>query len=364
VRNLQKIDRRPPASDEIEISLFGPGYGESVLVHVGGGRWLVVDSCQPRESAQPLALDYLHSMNVDVSVAVKTIVATHWHDDHVRGIATLFEAASQSEFVFSSSIDLAALPAATDTPVASKFSSGIDQLAKVAKLARNSDKGSRKLRPVSAGTRLLTPSGPVREVWALSPSAADVLLGLKQIAASLPSATSGPGVRRVASLQPNDTSVVLGVETDFGSILLGGDLEHRIAGRDRGWHAVMDLEAVPTTPARFFKIPHHGSQGADCPEVWEHRVEDENPVLLLAPFARGSVLLPTDSDLERIRRRSTNAFRTTARVIPLQRRDRTTTRTIREVRQYRSNQFEPGHIQVRVDSRGWRVNGSMQAQRL
>lgn len=35
----------PPAADEIEFSLFGPGYGEAVAVHLGDGTWLLIDSC-------------------------------------------------------------------------------------------------------------------------------------------------------------------------------------------------------------------------------------------------------------------------------------------------------------------------------
>ncbi len=34
-----------PEPDEIEVSLIGPGYGESVLVHLGDGEWVVADSC-------------------------------------------------------------------------------------------------------------------------------------------------------------------------------------------------------------------------------------------------------------------------------------------------------------------------------
>ena len=35
----------PPRTDELEVSLFGPGVGECVIVHLGAGEWMVVDSC-------------------------------------------------------------------------------------------------------------------------------------------------------------------------------------------------------------------------------------------------------------------------------------------------------------------------------
>src|SRR5262245_58961005 len=55
----------PPASDEVEISLFGPGIGECSVVHLGGGQWMVVDSCIDRSTRRPVALEYLAEIGVD-----------------------------------------------------------------------------------------------------------------------------------------------------------------------------------------------------------------------------------------------------------------------------------------------------------
>lgn len=53
-----------PAADQIEITVFGPGYGESVVVHVGNGRWLVFDSCQQETTGRPVALHYFDQTGV------------------------------------------------------------------------------------------------------------------------------------------------------------------------------------------------------------------------------------------------------------------------------------------------------------
>lgn len=50
-----------PRLDEIEVSLLGPGYGESVVVHMGGGEWMVVDSDARRCSADSLEVELLGS---------------------------------------------------------------------------------------------------------------------------------------------------------------------------------------------------------------------------------------------------------------------------------------------------------------
>ena len=72
---------RPPNPEEIEVTLLGPGYGESAVLHIGNGVWVIVDSCINHEGI-PQALEYLESIGVAPAQAVDLIVATHWHDDH------------------------------------------------------------------------------------------------------------------------------------------------------------------------------------------------------------------------------------------------------------------------------------------
>lgn len=87
---------KPPAPDEFEVSIFGPGIGESVVVHLGLGEWMVVDSCRDSYTRKPAALDYLRKLGVDVARSLKLIVVTHWHNDHMLGAAEIFEAAESA----------------------------------------------------------------------------------------------------------------------------------------------------------------------------------------------------------------------------------------------------------------------------
>ena len=50
-----------PDSEEIELTLLGPGYGESIVLNVGEGVWVVVDSCV-NSDGRPKALAYLDSI--------------------------------------------------------------------------------------------------------------------------------------------------------------------------------------------------------------------------------------------------------------------------------------------------------------
>jgi hypothetical protein len=53
------VDIDLPNADELEISLFGPGYGESLALHLGNGQWMIVDSCVDSSSRRAAALGYL-----------------------------------------------------------------------------------------------------------------------------------------------------------------------------------------------------------------------------------------------------------------------------------------------------------------
>jgi glyoxylase-like metal-dependent hydrolase (beta-lactamase superfamily II) len=75
----------PPGESEFEVSVFGPGHGECIVLHVGKGDWVVVDSHRDSETNEPVALRYLQTLGVNSAERVKMVVATHWHDDHMDG---------------------------------------------------------------------------------------------------------------------------------------------------------------------------------------------------------------------------------------------------------------------------------------
>src|ERR1051325_7480746 len=91
-----------PSSDEIEISVFGPGFGESIVAHIGDGEWIVVDSCRSNGSILPL--EYLKQLQVPVDRAVRVVLATHWHNDHIRGLAQIVEQAASAKFYCSQAL--------------------------------------------------------------------------------------------------------------------------------------------------------------------------------------------------------------------------------------------------------------------
>lgn len=95
----------PPAHDEIEVSIFGPGYGEAIAVHVGNNKWILVDSCIDSDTKTPASIQYLNALGLNPADVVRLVVVTHWHDDHVRGLSQMHAQCSSARFVMPSAMD-------------------------------------------------------------------------------------------------------------------------------------------------------------------------------------------------------------------------------------------------------------------
>ncbi len=304
---------RPPDPDELEVSVFGPGIGESILVHLSDGAWIVVDSCVDHRTRRPVALTYLEDLGVDPARAIKLVVATHWHDDHVRGISDVFDAATSARFVCSDALrteELLQLACSARRISLVNTPSGVQELADVLEtLQRRRPPGA---RAASAGPewavdnrRLLsdpTSTGHRAEVLALSPSSGAVTLARQEIATKLPEI--GTTRRRLACVSPNQASVVLWIDVAGTRVLLGADLETS-PNPLVGWRAILALTPRAEGRAHVVKVPHHGSENADDPEVWTQLL-DLAPYAVLTPYA--TTPLPRPRDLERLKGRTPNLY--------------------------------------------------------
>ena len=277
-----------PKCDQIEVTLFGPGYGECVLLHIGNGNWVIVDSCLDKQK-ESAALTYLCDLGLIPAEVVRLIVATHWHDDHIRGMGKLVEVCNTATFCCASALSrqefLAAVGATARYPM-SQAGSGMQELHSVFSLLRQ-----RSSTPVYAiaNRRIFSRDGC--EVWALSPFDEEFDAFLQQVGRLIPK--EGETKRRIPSLTPNKVAVVLLVKVGETIVLLGSDLE------GQGWLKMLDVRERPNGKASVFKIPHHGSQNAHEDRVWNEMLHSE-PVAALTPWRRGGRELPTRSDVERI----------------------------------------------------------------
>lgn len=287
---------RPPAAEEFELTLLGPGYGESIAVHLGNGEWAIIDSFLDSDGT-PAALRYLENIGVRPAEAVALIVATHWHDDHIRGIARLVELCPAAQFCCASVLCGKEFLTLIGTLEGNHFSasgSGLRELYRV--FSRLSD---REQTPIHAFANRLLFRSPRCEVWSLSPGDRVFQAFLWRVGASSP--RTGGNKTRLPDLSPNETAVVLWLESRGCSLLLGADLDRH------GWVAIVDDAARRAGAASVFKVPHHGSEHANESTVWDQMLKDE-PVAILTPWRRGRGVLPATRDVQRILRCTSNAW--------------------------------------------------------
>jgi hypothetical protein len=346
----------PPRIDQPEISLFGPGYGESVVVHLGNNEWMIVDSCIDRSISIPTPIAYLREIGVDTARDVKLIVATHWHDDHVRGLSEVVRECPSALFACSSALtkkEFLRLTRLSDArPMMSSF--GVQEFAKIIE-----ELETRKLnrQPGFAGPDVWTiadrliwrgnnTSALTCEVYALSPSDPEVTLSLHHLAALFPD--SIPDKVRIAPPEvPNRTAVVLWVRFPWTSILLGADLENTPEHRT-GWSAIVDSTTRPSGRASVFKVPHHGSAGANNERIWSEML-DETPIAVLCPHVNGRNVVPKPTDMQRICGKTKKAYITAeakAKIskLPLKVVEKTIKETVRYIQEIPK---APGQIRLR-----------------
>lgn len=290
-----------PKEDEFEVSLFGPGVGESVVVHLGGNEWMIVDSCRGEHASAALA--YLRRIGVDPA-NVKLIVATHWHNDHVRGLHELVQACTDAYFFCSSALfseEILALAELWDETASDR--SAVSELYKITQFFTSQGaQGQGRIKFAGSNRRIrrrvynIGTQSFECEIYSLSPSDFEIQRSHESIAALLPRPTTAPLVPLDGL--PNDTSVVLHIRSGAVTVLLGADLENAL-NPHTGWNVIVDSPDRPAERASCLKVSHHSSHTGDDPRIWTNLLTAE-PHAILTPFNSGSRPLPQPADIVRI----------------------------------------------------------------
>src|SRR5262249_49093086 len=135
---------------------------------------------------------YLRQLNLEPAEAVRLIVCTHWHSDHVRGLSDLVRECAKARFVCSLALvsnqfkEIVARFSATD--LASSASLPLREVREVFQIlpSRRPSRSSAYLPPKLAQADLplerFATSGVSAEIHALSPSDQDVIAALESFA--------------------------------------------------------------------------------------------------------------------------------------------------------------------------------------
>lgn len=291
----------PPASDTIEVTVLGPGYGESIVLHLPGFGWGVIDSCVFESSSLPL--HYLKAFHVsDLSF----VFLSHPHQDHFKGLDEVIDSSQSLEMVGryngNSITELKKYWIRRDVADATQVS---DSLSKVFNsMNRAASKGVRYLKLSESVTLERKGQGQSGQystkLVALSPSG----MSEESYADALRRCLPRVG-KRMKTLRDSDHNLIasaIWVEVNNVRLLLGSDVE-KGTSRQTGWKGIISSPTCPDLKIDTIKVPHHGSSSAHHQEAW-NKHKDGNPVSMITPFLKGSKVLPGQSDVVRIKNHS------------------------------------------------------------
>lgn len=264
---------------------------------------MIVDSCHD-STGKPAALAYLESIGVPPEHII-LLVATHWHDDHVRGFSTLVEKSVNAEVCMSKAFtenEFVTFLSAYNKPFPTdRLPSGSSELLATLKILQERKSPATIAYPDRC---LLRPprAAPGVEIYSLSPSDACLERFMRYIGANMPQ--QGVTKTRTPSIKANETAIALLVKLQDHSILLGADLEET----HKGWTAILASNGRPQELSTLFKIPHHGSENGHHDGVWDNMLIP-SPVAILTPYNKSSKL-PKQTDIARIKKLSPKSYTT------------------------------------------------------
>lgn len=361
LRSSKEINKTPPETNEFEISLFGPGVGECIVLHLGKGKWLIVDSCLNSKTKKPIAIEYLENMGVSPAESLEALVITHWHSDHIRGASQIVSQCSESRICYPTALleneflsFLSAYSGSDITSILDRETSATKEFASIVATLRKHIEANQNykydyLSPIMKDTLIFEEKNNDFElnIRALSPSSKSYHDALQIFASLLPKAK---GLRNIVPVpRQNDNAIVLWVQINDIYLLLGSDLEVTKDQRT-GWAAIINSKQRPQKKAMIFKIPHHGSESGHSDEVWEKMISSESISLLTSKLGgRGS--RPKESDIERIKSFSPFLFCTKVPKGKKPKRENTVEKMMRAtVKERHILDGQIGHIQLRFSN--------------
>ena len=303
--------KSPPEDHELEATVFGPGYGESIVLHIGSKRWVVVDSCMSGSNGRPAALCYLERIGVDVAKQVDLVVITHWHDDHIRGSSEVVAECGNAAVCVSGAFtrtEFRKFLAAHSTARQSRYGTGVDEFVAVVR-----EMGNPRRKAIRGGEdrRILRIPGSDLahetdcEIWTLSPSDFQVMQSEVRFASLMPQPNSP--TRRAVPESPNNNSVAMWISVGDIHVLLGADLQ-QTQDRRAGWDAVVESRNRPTGEVGLYKVAHHGSENAHHDGLWASILRSDVNAIV-TPWNRNAGL-PSASDLKRLEAVTSKLFLT------------------------------------------------------
>ena len=326
-----------PTAHTVEITLFGGGggFGESVLIHLGNNKWIVVDCCVDA-TKHALPLTYLEEIGSSPENII-IVICTHWHSDHIMGMSEILKKCNPANTTFYTALtkkdsELIA-EFIKDNIIKESLSYSKEYLSIINVL------NERQINTVHVYQDKLICNAEGCLCYTLSPSDEDVNaflqaqalnalkvekskvqkkklsnLDMSQIESAddivsdlfagyeedteIIDDKSEPFRRKRISLpSANDRSVAILLCIGDQNIILGADLENDENDYVSGWGAIMKRNiCLKGKKADVYKIPHHGSITGYAPEFLEEYVQ-KGCLAKMTTWHKGGRILPKDDML-------------------------------------------------------------------
>ena len=286
--------KRRLKNNELEVSVFGRGFGECIVVGWEGKDFIIIDSFLNPETNNPIALDYLESIGAPLT-AIKAVVLTHWHQDHISGISQILSSNNEIKLVLS--------PIFSETPFLLMLSKEVqkkrastNEFVKIVEFIRTNKE---RVQYVTKDCCIYYKSKGL-EIITLSPSYLEMVDYLEAL---MKSNNDKPKIA-YDFVEDNMLSIVLLIKQNKKSILLGSDLEVKASGH--GWECLVEKYTYKDIRPSLFKVPHHGSITGHYQLLWDEVLENK-PTAVLTVYNKGKGL-PQDEDIKRIMELSEKLF--------------------------------------------------------
>ena len=279
--------------DLVSVTVFGPGFGESIVIYIPYLGWGIIDSCLHKVKGSTInpALEYLKSENV---THLSFLILTHPHKDHFQGFNLIIDH-------FLGQIDRICYYSGDGireyrTFLAKKHilgEPGLVSLANIFKKFAQAKKAGAHILNISERTEIVRRNmygDQEIEIIALSPSE-DSIKKYVQLLHKAILLKNGDFPSEIKDREHNLLSSAILCKIGELSLIFGSDLE---IGDNKymGWKGVMRNPDSLDLAAHFVKVPHHGSENAFYEPIWKEFSKNNFPVSVITPYDRESDPLP------------------------------------------------------------------------
>lgn len=268
----------------------GGGYGESIVAKLCDHYWIVVDSCVNPNTGEPLPINYLKSVGVNVETEVKLVVCSHWHDDHIRGLDKILDECKCASFALAVTTDHKKLLSFIEFDSRSEKKESSSTLVLSQCLHIMSERSHCTTIRTLQDRILLSDKIDGNEIKVISLSPSDETLAeFEKEISDLMQYASQTNIK-LPDINPNDKSTVLLIKVNQHAVILGADLENK---RHKCWSYILENSiCMKNEKISLVKIPHHGSETSYEEKLWKNYVKCDI-VGQLSPFKKASNFIPT-----------------------------------------------------------------------